>query len=64
VETVLVLGLLALVLAGFVCMVWGTFGGPRWVRVTSTVMRETARLVLRSTSGSGRTNRSTSSDPD
>ncbi|WP_406441667.1 hypothetical protein OHB00_37740 [Streptomyces sp. NBC_00631] len=63
-EIYLVLGLLALVLGGFVCMVWGTLGGPRWVRVLSVIMLGAGEFVLRAISGSGRTGPSTSSDSD
>lgn len=64
VEILLVLGLLALALGGFVCVVWGTLGGPRWVRVISAIMLGAAKFVLMASSGSGRTGRSTSSDSD
>ena len=59
VDLLRVLGLLALALGGFVCVVWGTLGGPRWVRAISTITLGLVRLLLGSNNGRRRTGGST-----
>lgn len=39
------LGILALVVAGCVCVVWAERGGPRWVRVVASVTLAAGELV-------------------
>ncbi|MFD9721546.1 hypothetical protein [Streptomyces sp. NPDC059076] len=39
------LGILALVVAGCVCVVWAERGGPRWVRVVASVTLTAGELV-------------------
>ncbi|MCF4136271.1 hypothetical protein L1856_04295 [Streptomyces sp. Tue 6430] len=51
---VLLLGVLALVVAGCVCVVWAARGGPRWARVVAAVTLAAAEL-LRSSSTNKRT---------
>lgn len=42
------LGTLALVVGGCVCVVWAERGGPRWVRVVATVTLTASELLRRS----------------
>jgi hypothetical protein len=41
------LGALALVVGGCVCVVWAEHGGPRWARVVATATLAAGRLVRR-----------------
>ncbi|UFR02003.1 MULTISPECIES: hypothetical protein [Streptomyces] len=41
----LLLGVLALVIGGCVCVVWAERGGPRWVRVVAVLTRGAGELV-------------------
>ncbi|WP_326570121.1 hypothetical protein OG539_41870 [Actinacidiphila glaucinigra] len=57
---VVLLGVLALVVGGCVCVVWAERGGPHWVRVVATVtlaagelLRLSERNRRRSMSGTG-----------
>jgi hypothetical protein len=50
-------GVLALVVAGCVCVVWAARGGPRWARAVATVTLTAGELVRRA----GRTGRSSGS---
>ncbi|MCX5554841.1 hypothetical protein [Streptomyces sp. NBC_00038] len=45
---VVLLGVLLLVIAGCVCVVWAARGGPRWVRVVATATIAAGELVSRS----------------
>ncbi|WP_405927038.1 hypothetical protein [Streptomyces sp. NBC_00035] len=45
---VVLLGVLLLVIAGCVCVVWAARGGPRWVRVVATATVAAGELVSRS----------------
>ncbi|MET8678603.1 hypothetical protein ABZW18_13715 [Streptomyces sp. NPDC004647] len=45
---IVLLGVLLLVIAGCVCVVWAARGGPRWVRVVATVTIAAGELVSRS----------------
>lgn len=50
------LGVLALVIGGCVCVVWAERGGPRWVRVVAAVTRgagELLHIAGKSSRGSG-----------
>ncbi|MEV6613058.1 hypothetical protein AB0N31_04045 [Streptomyces sp. NPDC051051] len=58
---VVLLGVLALVVGGCVCVVWAARGGPRWVRVVAAVTL-TAGELLRSSSGKKRTTTSGGDD--
>ncbi|MER5430219.1 hypothetical protein [Streptomyces sp. NPDC002588] len=58
-DSFLVLGLLALVVCGFVGVVWGAFGGPRWVRAISSITLGLVRLLLGSNNSRRRTGGST-----
>ncbi|MEU6303048.1 hypothetical protein [Streptomyces chartreusis] len=63
--TVLVLvGVLLLVVGGCVCVVWAARGGPRWVRVVSSVTLGVAEVVgaLARSSGKSRSGSGSSSD--
>lgn len=63
--TVLVLvGVLLLVVGGCVCVVWAARGGPRWVRVVSSVTLGVAEVVgtLARSSGKSRSGSNSSSD--
>ncbi|MFH9088326.1 hypothetical protein [Streptomyces sp. NPDC017673] len=56
----LLLGVLALVIGGCVCVVWAERGGPRWVRIVAALTRGAGELVSsaqksRSRGGSGDT---------
>ncbi|MEU1850676.1 hypothetical protein ABZ499_15730 [Streptomyces sp. NPDC019990] len=52
--TVLVLlGVLALVIGGCVCVVWAERGGPRWVRVVAAVTRGAGGLLHSARKGGG-----------
>ena len=42
---VVLLGVLALVVFGCVCVVWAERGGPRWVRVAAAVTRGAGELL-------------------
>ncbi|MFF7211742.1 hypothetical protein ACFZAU_14590 [Streptomyces sp. NPDC008238] len=42
------LGVLALVVGGCVCVVWAERGGPRWARVVATVTLAAGELLRRS----------------
>lgn len=42
------LGVLALVVGGCVCVVWADRGGPRWVRVVATMTLAAGELLRRS----------------
>ncbi|GAA3776576.1 hypothetical protein ACFS5L_34645 [Streptomyces phyllanthi] len=56
------LGVLALVVGGCVCVVWAARGGPRWVRVVSTVTVTAGELLSAGMKGSRGRNGSSSSD--
>ncbi|MHB9862970.1 hypothetical protein [Streptomyces sp. YIM S03343] len=45
---VLLLGVLALVVGGCVCVVWAERGGPRWVRAVAAVTLAAGEAVRRS----------------
>jgi hypothetical protein len=45
---IVLLGVLLLVIAGCVCVVWAARGGPRWVRVAATATIAAGELVRRS----------------
>ncbi|MFG1670664.1 hypothetical protein [Streptomyces sp. Y7] len=61
--TVLVLvGVLLLVVGGCVCVVWAARGGPRWVRVVSSVTLGLAEVVGTLARGSGKSRSGSSSD--
>jgi hypothetical protein len=47
------LGVLALVIVGCVCVVWAERGGPRWVRGVAAVTVTIGRVVGRSGKGRG-----------
>ncbi|MFF5479851.1 hypothetical protein ACFY5C_21265 [Streptomyces sp. NPDC012935] len=52
-------GVLLLAVAGCVCVVWASRGGPRWVRGVATVtlgLGEVVRVLGRSGSGSRSSN--------
>ncbi|WP_395570591.1 hypothetical protein [Streptomyces sp. BK79] len=51
--TVILVGVLALVVGGCVCVVWAARGGPRWVRAVSAVTLAAGGMV-RASKGSGR----------
>ncbi|BCM69786.1 MULTISPECIES: hypothetical protein [Streptomyces] len=42
---VVLLGVLALVIGGCVCVVWAERGGPRWVRIVAALTRGAGELV-------------------
>ncbi|KOU77286.1 hypothetical protein ADK57_02795 [Streptomyces sp. MMG1533] len=42
---IVLLGVLLLVIAGCVCVVWAERGGPRWVRVVATVTLAAGQLM-------------------
>ncbi|MEU6346111.1 hypothetical protein ABZ883_34740 [Streptomyces sp. NPDC046977] len=42
------LGVLALVVGGCVCVVWAARGGPRWVRVVASVTLAAGELLRQS----------------
>lgn len=42
------LGILALVVGGCVCVVWAERGGPRWVRAVATVTLAAGEMTRRS----------------
>ncbi|MFF9060309.1 hypothetical protein ACF09K_16725 [Streptomyces sp. NPDC014882] len=56
---VLLLGVLALVVAGCVCVVWAARGGPRWARVVAAVTLAAAGLLR-----VGSTNKRTTTNGD
>ncbi|MGI5408831.1 hypothetical protein ACQEV9_18815 [Streptomyces chartreusis] len=65
--TVLVLvGVLLLVVGGCVCVVWASRGGPRWVRVVSSVTLGVAEVVgaLARSSGKSRSGSGSGSSSD
>jgi hypothetical protein len=45
---ILLLGVLLVVVAGCVCVVWAARGGPQWVRVVATATIAAGELVRRS----------------
>ena len=45
---IVLLGVLLLVIAGCVCVVWAARGGPRWVRFVATATIAAGELVRRS----------------
>ena len=45
---VVLLGVLALVVGGCVCVVWAERGGPRWARAVATVTLTAGELLRRS----------------
>ncbi|MBN3932940.1 hypothetical protein IQ279_25600 [Streptomyces verrucosisporus] len=44
----LLIGALALVVGGCVCVVWAERGGPRWVRVAAAVTLAAGEMLRRS----------------
>ncbi|WP_030240456.1 MULTISPECIES: hypothetical protein [unclassified Streptomyces] len=56
------LGVLALVIGGCVCVVWAERGGPRWVRVVAAVTRGAGELLHIAGKGSGGSGNRTSGD--
>ncbi|MFJ9720739.1 hypothetical protein ACIRPQ_33170 [Streptomyces sp. NPDC101213] len=56
---VVLLGVLALVVAGCVCVVWAARGGPRWARVVAAVTLAAAGLLR-----AGSTNKRTTTNGD
>ncbi|WP_190197609.1 hypothetical protein [Streptomyces djakartensis] len=56
------LGVLALVIGGCVCVVWAERGGPRWVRVVAAVTRGAGELLHSAGRGSRGSGSRTSSD--
>ncbi|MFE5819297.1 hypothetical protein [Streptomyces sp. NPDC056479] len=55
-------GVLLLVVGGCVCVVWAARGGPRWVRVVSSVTLGLAEVVAMLARGSGKSRSGSSSD--
>ncbi|MEU4098147.1 hypothetical protein [Streptomyces sp. NPDC026673] len=47
-SVLLLLGVLALVVGGCVCVVWADRGGPRWVRVVATLTLAAGELLRQS----------------
>ncbi|MGW3988381.1 hypothetical protein [Streptomyces sp. NPDC004830] len=59
------LGVLALVVGGCVCVVWAERGGPRWVRVVAALTRGAGELLHSAGKGSrGGGSRSSGDDGD
>ncbi|MEU2599347.1 hypothetical protein ABZ669_19410 [Streptomyces hirsutus] len=46
--TLVLLGILALVVGGCVCVVWAERGGPRWARAVAAVTLGAGELLRRS----------------
>ncbi|MDO0914651.1 hypothetical protein QQM39_28615 [Streptomyces sp. DT2A-34] len=63
-EIVVLSGVLALVVGGYVCVVWAERGGPRWVRGVAAVTLGLSRLVRWLGRSSGRSGSSSSSSSD
>ncbi|MFC7840683.1 hypothetical protein ACFY3O_35520 [Streptomyces sp. NPDC001046] len=59
---VVLLGVLALVVGGCVCVVWAERGGPRWVRVVAALTRGAGALLHTAGKGSRRGGGSSSAD--
>ncbi|MFC8350178.1 hypothetical protein [Streptomyces sp. NPDC057280] len=62
---VVLLGVLALVIFGCVCVVWAARGGPRWVRgvaAVTTGLGEVVLVLAKSSKGSNRSNSSSGDD--
>ncbi|MFF8865822.1 MULTISPECIES: hypothetical protein [unclassified Streptomyces] len=59
---VVLLGVLALVIGGCVCVVWAERGGPRWARVVAKVTLVAAELVSTSTKSRSRSRNNSSGD--
>jgi hypothetical protein len=55
---VLLLGVLALVIGGCVCVVWAERGGPRWARVVATATLGLGELLRSAEKRRRRLNRS------
>ncbi|MDH6695640.1 hypothetical protein ACIQKE_12155 [Streptomyces griseoviridis] len=60
----LLVGVLALVVGGCVCVVWADRGGPRWVRVVAAMTLGVSALVRGSAKRQRRGIGRTSSDGD
>ncbi|MET9037325.1 hypothetical protein [Streptomyces mirabilis] len=59
---VLLLGVLALVVGGCICVFWAARGGPRWARVVATVTLTLGELL--DTAGKSRRRHANRSDDD
>ncbi|MFF8401873.1 hypothetical protein ACF1AB_17790 [Streptomyces sp. NPDC014846] len=59
---VVLLGVLALVIGGCVCVVWAERGGPRWARVVAKVTLVAAEIASTSTKSRGRSRNNSSGD--
>ncbi|PKW10359.1 hypothetical protein SAMN05428944_2455 [Streptomyces sp. 1222.5] len=59
---VVLLGVLALVIGGCVCVVWAERGGPRWARVVAKVTLVAAEVVSTSTKNRSRGRNNSSGD--
>ncbi|MER5861130.1 hypothetical protein ABT131_36905 [Streptomyces sp900105245] len=59
---VVLLGVLALVIGGCVCVVWAERGGPRWARVVAKVTLVAAEIVSTSTKSRSRSRNNSSGD--
>jgi hypothetical protein len=54
VDVLVLTGILVLVVAGCVCVVWASRGGPRWVRGVALVVLTAGEVLRRSSAGSKR----------
>ncbi|WP_245939298.1 hypothetical protein [Actinacidiphila glaucinigra] len=61
---VVLLGVLAFVVGGCVCVVWAERGGPRWVRVVATVTLAAGKLLRQSDRSRRRSMSRSGSDGD
>ena len=59
---VVLLGVLALVIGGCVCVVWAERGGPRWARVVAKVTLVAAEIASTSTKSRSRSRNNSSGD--
>lgn len=59
---VVLLGVLALVIGGCVCVVWAERGGPRWARVVAKVTLVAAEITGTSTKSRSRSRNNSSGD--
>ncbi|MFD8375925.1 hypothetical protein ACFV2Z_35070 [Streptomyces sp. NPDC059688] len=59
---VVLLGVLALVIGGCVCVVWAERGGPRWARVVAKVTLVAAEIAGTSTKSRSRSRNNSSGD--
>ncbi|MET9762378.1 hypothetical protein ABZ016_25555 [Streptomyces sp. NPDC006372] len=65
VAVLVLLGVLALVIGGCVCVVWAERGGPPWVRVVAALTRAAGELLHSAGKGSrGSGNRTSGDDGD